>query len=636
MRGLWKNKTSTLIILISLGTAIASSLLLFKYANYELSFDKFNKKADRIYRIPHIKYEMGALLMNQASNVSNLAPWLKENYPEIEDVVRVFAAKNEIIYRYQDKDGNFKTITNHENWVDPNFCNLFPMEFVYGNGKTAFARPFTINLSESLSKKMFGDENPLGKKINLYPADQKPYEIVGVYKDFPSNSHFNFDVLMSFKDFDNMPNGHDWVSTVTHTYVLLKEGASAADLQKKIDNSLKGELEKILAGALVKWLPEYKDYKELVNKRKFKYEFPLQPLTSLNFCFMDGEIRHDHKQMRVIIFMIAISVLILIIAWINFFNLSGNKMLEETANTQIRKVLGAGNRQIFFSFIVESLIINVCGFFIALIIYRSLFPYFIILSNLPPELNPFTFSYNGYSTLLIFLLFSAILFMISLIIPLILPFIKYFIQNKYFVSESTVPYRNIRSGVKSIMVVTQFVFSIFMITAIVTMYRQMNYMNRKELGFNPDQILVVKSPTYISENFYNNYQPFYDKIQKNPVIIDYSEATSVPPMQIPTIAVRRKANIDRLFFSCIFHNRNYLKYFDIEIVAGTNYITSSNFFDSLDKKVIINETASKQLGFNSPEEAIGKSLFYDRIAIYENLYQVFIVLPILRPRELFL
>ena len=527
LRSLWKNKLGTIIMIISIGVAISACLLLFQYSNFYLSFDKFNKKADRIYRIPYKKTTDGSLEVDCPENVSNLAPWLKENFPEVEEVVRMVPMADDHIFTYTDKQGNHRAIENRLVYVDTNFCKIFPLEFVYGNCETAFKRRMTVVLSQSFSEKLFGKENPLGKEIKMSPGEDYPYEIVGVYKDFPVNSHIKSDILMSFKQVENLMLGQTWMVICTNTYILLKENASVEDFQHKIDKSLKGELKKYLTECILEHYPDSKNYEEQITKHNFQYEFKLQPLSSLNFKFKQGEIQY-----RMILFMFAISIFILIIAWINNFNLAGVKMLENTATTQIRKVIGANNKQIFLLFLIESIFINLIGVFLALIIYRSIFPYFIQLSKLPTDLVPFMFFFNGYSNQYFFSIIISLLLMTGLSVPLILPFYKFLIQTRYFSVGSSLPYRNTRSGIKSTMVVIQFVFSIFMIASVITIFKQMNYMNKKELGFNPDQIFVIRAPIWINEAYFKNFKPFSDEIERNPIITEVIEATSVPPMEM--------------------------------------------------------------------------------------------------------
>ena len=604
-RSLWKNKLNSFIIIFSIATAIAASLLLFKYANYQLSFDKFNRKADRIYRVPYKKYEMGDILFNTSKNVSALAPWLKEKFPEIEESVRIFTSNVDNNFEYKDKNGDLKYIVDKQNWVDSNFLRIFPLEFIYGNKENAFKNYCAIYLSESLSRKMFGDENPLGKEINLHPANNQPYVVEGVYKDFPANSHINFNTLTSFKPMEGLAVGNSWLITGVHTYILLKENVSVNDFQRKIDDALNGELGRLITESVMPYVSGYKDYKELISKRKFKYEFKLQPLSQLNFSLLEDEIKNN-KEMRTIIFMLVLSVLILLIAWINFSNLAGIKMIENMVNTQIRKVVGANKTQIFLIFVTESIIVNFVGFILALIIYRSIFPYFINLTGLPAVMPPFSFCFNGVSNFNVFVLIVSLLFFISLIIPLFIPFFKFYVSHT---NETAIPYRNTQLNIKSIMVIIQFTFSIFMISSIVTISRQMSYMNQRELGFNPEQIYVIQTPYFIGEDFYYNYMPFIEEIKKNPLITGYTSASSVPPMNIDRFAMQRYQNSSKLFCNDIFYNEDYFSFFNIKIVAGNNFLRGSELNDSINRKIIINETACNQLGFMSPEEAIGKSIY---------------------------
>ena len=609
IRNLWKNKLSTLIIVFSIGTAVAASLLLFVYTNYQFSFDKFNSKYDRIYRVPHKKYEMGSLLVNYASNVSALAPWLKQNFPEVEDYVRIIQSEEKLYFRYTDKTGNVNTVENRITWVDTNFCNLFPLDFIYGNCENAFKRQLTINISESLSQKLFGKENPLGKTINLYPGYDKPLEIVGVYRDFPPNSDFNFDILMTYKHIENLEISNSWmILPGSYTYLLMKKNVDVNDFQKKIDESIKGELGKLLTQDIVQFFPEYKNYKELITKRKFVFEFPLQPLSQIKFSSYKYEIK-AHKEERMMLFLITISLLILVIAWINYFNLAGVKMLENIFSSQIRKVIGASDSQIFLLHVFESIIINVLGFIIMLILYCSVFPYFIHISNLPGSLDPFICFFNGHGSYYAFILVICTLFLISFVIPLFVPFYNFLIQNKYLSRGNAVPVRNTRSGIKSVMVIIQFVFSIFMIISVLTVYKQINFMNKKELGFNPEQIFVLEPPAWINKEFYNRYKTYRDEINQNPLITDYIETTSVPPLDITRSPVRLSPNTGKLFSNGIIYNKKYFEFFNIDLVAGSNFVNGSNIQDSISRKIIINETASNLFGFSSPEDALGKTVY---------------------------
>src|SRR5688500_4318944 len=358
-RNILRNKLYSLINILGLAIGMAACFFIFQYVHFESGYDRFNKNAARIYRIPIAYSGSFSNVPTTAANHPAVGPALKAEFPEVEAFTRVvhpslFFGSNTFSYKHQ--NGSSKVFNEERTYLaDSSFFSVFTYQFISGNPSTALTQPNTMVISMSTAEKYFGTENPIGKSMHL--NEFLNFQITGVFKDVPQNSHLKFDVLLSFSTLPaNMQLDGNWSWPEYYNYIMLTPGADP----KKVESRFPGFIEKHL-GAI---------HREL----QFGNTFYLQPLTDihLNSNFLkEAEANGSKKEIS---FLAIIGIFILVIAWINYVNLSTAKSLERGKEVGLRKVVGAQRSQLVGQFLFESVVINFFALILAAIIVFSLNP----------------------------------------------------------------------------------------------------------------------------------------------------------------------------------------------------------------------------------------------------------------------
>src|SRR6266496_2185988 len=348
-RSLWKNKGFFTLNILGLCIGIISSILLLSYVSFQHSYDNFN-----------VNKQNNNLVVKSAENYSSLAPALKTEFPEVADAARLYnmGYKNNCIFTYQNK--YFKETKFL--YADASFLTMFSFPFIQGNPKTALTQPFTAVISESFSHKFFGNENPIGKLIQMDDDDRNSElcKITGVFKDVPENSHIKFKVLISYTTLYHRKGGiaryeNSWNRKDFYTYVLLRPGTNVNSLVSKFPSFIN------------KHIPDEKD-----NHTESKLSLlPLEKIHLESNLNDEPEVNGNGKA---IFFLLLIAVFIITIAWVNYINLSTAASVNRAREIGIRKVLGSSRRQLVNQFLTESLIVNSISILIALLLVSILQP----------------------------------------------------------------------------------------------------------------------------------------------------------------------------------------------------------------------------------------------------------------------
>ncbi|MDX9696517.1 MAG: ABC transporter permease, partial [Bacteroidales bacterium] len=487
VRSFGRQKNYVIINVLGLAIGIACSLLIAMYVVYELSYDKYNEKADRIYRVV-LDGKIGGQEIIASSTASPVGPTMLQEFPEVEDYTRFNNQGSTII-----KSGEKKFTEEDYVEADSSFFKIFSIPLLKGNINTVLDAPNKVALSESTAFKIFGDEDPMDKMLKI-GNDSSLYRVTGIYKDVPGNSHFEANIIGSFLS-NPRANDNYWLSNSFSTYLLLKEGANYKDIDSKISDMIVkyvGPLLQQVVGISID------DFLSQGNK----YTMFLQPLTEIH---LQPEVQQDTKAAndpKYLYIFGSIALLIIIIAAINFMNLSTAQATKRAKEVGIKKVSGSSKGMLIKQFLTESMILSFLALLLAIFIIELTLPYFNNLLQVDLNIN---YLKNWYSI-------PALLF-ITIVVGLLsgtYPAFYLSAFNPVQVLKGSIK-DNMKNGkLRSVLVVLQFSISIILIIGTTIMYRQINYMQNKNLGFNKEQLLVIRRAEVIG----NKVNSFKEELLK--------------------------------------------------------------------------------------------------------------------------
>jgi len=569
-RSLLRHKGFSFINIMGLAVGMTACFLIFLYVRFETSFDNFHTKADRIYRIvadvttPSETDKIGITTAPIAINV-------KKDFPEVEDAVRL--GRDELLVH----KGNVKFQEKNSVLADSTLFNVFDFPLVYGNKNTALKEPMSIVLSQTAAKKYFGNKNPLGEVVQLTGAAINA-TITGIMKDIPENSQIKADMFVSMSSYKQMygynTSDSEWTNHNYYTYLLLKPHADAKALEAKFPAFMElhhGEEAKKL---------QMQDYLSLEPLRDVY-------LKSKRDGFETGSINN------VRIFSV-IAIFILLIACINFINLTTARSAERAKEVGIRKVVGAGRFQLARQFIVESIVICFIAFLLAVSLCSLSLPLFNQLAGKEISAGIFSHPLNIISLLLL-----------SVGIGLIAGFYPSLVLSSF--KPVSVLKGRFATGNKGLLlrkslVVFQFTISIALIVGTIVVYNQLSYMRNQDLGFNKDQTIVINT------NFDKNKDAFKKSLSSLPGVISTSFSSSVPGSW-NTSAYSEMQNklgeIQKTNLDLYFVDFDYINQFHLKLVAGRAF--DRDFKTDSTQAMIVNESATRLLGYASPKDAIGRN-----------------------------
>lgn len=498
----FKRQRSYLIInILGLSIGIACSLLIALYVINETGYDKFNVKKDRIYRIV-LNGKIGGQEIVGAYTCAPIGPTMKREFPEVEDFVRM-QGWGPMVVEYKDQKFTDENIVA----ADSSFFNFFSIPLLKGDLTNLLNSPRKAVITESMAKKIFGDEDPIDKAIKL-GDDTARFIITGLMADVPEKSHFDAHILVSFV---TMPGANStfWLSNSFSTYLLLKPNTSATAVSEKIPPMLVTyvgpELQRLMGISI-------EDFANQGNK----YNYFLQKLTDIH---LDPSIQQEFKpaaEPKYLYIFGSISILIVLIAAINFMNLATAQATRRAKEVGIKKVGGSTRGMLISQFLSESFILAFFALILALIIIWLTLPYFNNLLGTQLELNLL----SQWYTIPGLILFTIIVGFLSGTYPAF--FLSSF--NPVEVLKGNVKGSMRNGGIRRVLVVFQFAVSVLLITATSVMYRQIFFMLNKDVGFNREQMLVINR----AQSLENRIEAFKTTIREIPGVINISASTSVP------------------------------------------------------------------------------------------------------------
>ncbi len=591
-RNLTKRKGYALMNIVGLAIGITCCLLIFEYVAYERSYDNFNPKADRIFRVQDEEYQNGRLVVPCAAAMPGVAPFMLREFPEVEEAGRI--RKVEFLLANDARNIRFKEPTVY--YADQSMLDILHISLVDGDSKMALTRPGKVIVSEETARKYFGNENPLGKTLSVHSSGKtRPLEVTGVFKNYPSNSHLKLSVLVSYTTYsqvigsygnpnDVLESSFGW--TDFYTYILLRKGTDPKRLEAK--------------------LPAFidKHYNDLPENKSVgdRYSLSLMPLKNIHLYSHYTEEAEANGDGQSVTFLFLIAFFIISIAWINYINLATARSLERAREVGVRKVLGALRGELIGQFMLESLVLNLVALLVALMITLAINPLFANLSgrSLPSILN-IPSDYSAY----FFGLLIAGTFLSGIYPSLVL--------SRYQpVAVLKGIFKNAAGGqwLRKGLIVGQFAASIILISGTMIVYRQMHYMQNQDLGANINQTVVIKGAFGgLTDSAYQDvYSAFKDEILKLPGVKSITSSSGIMGEEILWSTNWDKVRGGSKQTVNLFHlgvDEDFINSYGLKVIAGRPFSHASK---ENQRKIMLNETAVHALGYSSPRAAIGELL----------------------------
>jgi len=580
-RNLLKNKTFSAINVLGLAIGIGAFLLIINYLRFEYSFDDFNVKKDRIYRVPMVITETDGKPQTFAFTFPALAPAMKKDFPEVEEAVR-FRRRWGVVTR-----GEQKVVENGMiYYVDPAVFKVFSFPFEKGTPTTAFIQLNDAVITQSTAKKYFGNEDPIGKALHY---DNEDYIVTAVLKDIPANSHLQFNILLNYEKYIQTTNGAantSWGWSDFYTYLLLKPGASANVLQAKMHafaNRYMGDQ---------------------MKKDGFSASFEIQPLKNIHTRSTYDYEMAGSGNLYYLKYLGIAALFILLIAIINYINLSTAHSLERSKEVGVRKVVGATRFQLVRQFLAETFLMNLIGIVIGFFLFKfSLASFSQLIGQNVSDLQ--TTSWQ----------FWAIMLLMFVISTLLAGFYPAFVLSSFQPLQSlksVAGFGRVRSSknfLRKSLVVLQFAAAIILIGGAIGFYFQLRYMSTRSLGINIDQTLVLQQTLGLDSSKIDAVQAVINDLQKIPGVENVTVSTDVPGNEVGSSSSFRLVSSNEDNRSRTFGiDESFIPHFGLTVVAGRNFDKDkpAGKDTSQPVSIILNETAARVLGFDKPADAISK------------------------------
>ena len=566
LRNLLKEKGYAAINILSLAIGAGVFLFLLLIYQYAVNYDSFLENRHRIYRvIDRIQTSAG----NDVTTAQTPWPWapaIEDNYAAVESSVRILIRGKGISY----KESNFNIGVSY---VDSTFFSVFGLPLQLGNAETALDGPGQVVITPEISKMLFGNEDPMGKVIQI---ENRSHEVTGLLKKIPHNSSIYFEILVSSEGIDKSDFNHinDWESHEIYTYLLLRKGTDPQAIESQLPSLIS---------------------RHIGNDNQGKYEPRLQAYTDM---YLSEGLQREHGQVlnpAYLYIFLAIGFLILLISCINFINLATARVSKRNREVGIRKVVGASRPQLIWQYLLEVGIITVLTVLLSVIFVEWALPLF---NNLTGEWQvQINYFENGFFWASI----AGIIIFVTLVAGAYPAFyLSAFQPSQIFRSKSA---GNSRSWLRTGLVVTQFSLAVFLLLCSLIVNKQINFLYQKDLGFDQENLIRM----YISENIsYDEAQRYRNELLRNPQITNVAMASDGPISDGTMVEYTsaEETELKDMIINTLFVNDQFIPLLDLEIMKGRNF-ENDRGIDST-SALILNQTAVNYLGWEG--DPIGKVL----------------------------
>ncbi len=500
LRNLWKNKFYSFINIFGLALGIACFLFILIFVRDELSYDRYHERADRLYRM-----HFYGQLFEQEIDIPQVGdawgPLLQREYPAVEQYARL-RGHGDFLVRYEEQSYREEEVV----FADSTLFDLFSFPLLKGDPRTALAEPYTVVISEAIAKKYFGAEDPVGKALTFDNRDQ--YRVTGVMAAIPRNSHFRFDIFLSMATLDES-RSNQWLSFNFHTYLLLREGAEPADLEHEFPTIARtyigSQLEQFVGQS-------YDDFLAAGNAM----EFSLFPVTRIHLHSQTTDELSAPGDIRYIYIFSFIGLFIMLLACINFMNLSTARSAGRAREVGMRKVVGAQRRQLVAQFLSESVLISALALVIAAGLVFLLLPYF-------NDLSGKTFTRRDIAGPW---LWSAMLLVTVAVGLLAGSYPAFFLSGFQPIKVLKGKFSSRAEGawLRNGLVVFQFAITVGLIVGTIVIYNQLQYIQQKKMGYDKEHLLLLNDAYGLG----NNLDAFVEAMRQQPQVINATVTSYLP------------------------------------------------------------------------------------------------------------
>jgi len=581
LRNLRKNKAFTFINIFGLAIGLTCFMLIAVFVYNELSYDKYPADGKNIYRVNLGVTGNGDVAVYPNVDVA-VGEGIKNAFPEVKAFARVSPASDFV--KYDDKQ--FKE--DHLAFADSNFLQLFSIPLIERNNTDALVQPNSVVITRALAKKYFGDENPMGKTLAI-GIRKVPYKVTGVIDKVPEDSHFHFDAFLSLSTF-HITNG-TWSNLGFFTYLQLNKNADPKKLEAKFPQLVAKYVVPEIQHDMGVSLAE-------AQKSVNTFVFTLQPLTDIHLHSHTKFELEPNGDIQYVYIFSALAIFILLLACVNFTNLSTARAFKRAREVGIRKVLGSVKKQLVRQFLSESVLLTLFAMLCAFALIFLLLPYFNQVANKNISFGFFL----GYKTILVMLGLSLLVGIIAGIYPAF--FLSSFNTIKVLKGSAGASGSQ-KKPLRSTLVVFQFFISIALIIATIIVYQQLHYMQNKKLGYDKDQVLYLQDARLLGQN----QAAFEQQMLQDNRVISATISRYVPGgimMDGTEIFPKDENGNGKEIHGNIYHiDYDYLKTLGIPVIKGRNF--SKDFPTDSASGVIINEAAVRELGW-SRANPIGKTI----------------------------
>lgn len=609
-RNLAKNKIFSAINIVGLSIGLATCLLIFQFVSFEFSYDTFFDKYDRIYRVTNDRFQNGKLIQHGTIMYPTIGPTMAKDYPEIEEYTRLMPG-GDLDVKVDDKI--FRGDQYH--FVDNNFLSVFNFGWIAGERSTALRDRYSIVLTKSTAKKWFAVkddelESVLGRAV-YEPQDSTPYTITGVCADVPANSTIQFDALISYSTLIS-PEHHDaddsWTWSDMRHYLVLKPGADYKALEAKF--------------------PAFSDRYFQGNKVSGSVEkFYLQPLSRAHL-FSDYEYDIAKRTSgKAVWAMLIAAIFILVIAWINYINLTTSRAIERAREVGLRKVMGALKLQLIKQFLFESILVSGLAFGIAIL----------MVGLLQTPFNDLIGDHLSLQRVFAALSPRALVILVTTMVGAVLlsGFYPAFVLSGYRpVTVLKGRFQRSSGGqwLRKSLVVFQFMASATLITCALVVSSQLKFINHADLGINLNRTLVIQSPERTSwdSTFIGRIESMKQELMKNPGVEAVATSGRLPGTRLGRtfdIHLTKSTSVEHYTMSEFPVDHDFFDVYKIPILAGRKFLPEDHHvnFDDI-HNIIMNRNAIELLGIKTPQDAIGQQVtFWGRdwtiIGVADNFHQ---------------
>jgi len=562
LRNFKKDKWYSLLNILGLTIGITFSLLLIFYIKDELSYDRYNENADRLYRIVSYIKEQDKDEMKWAISQMPLTPTIKKDYPEVEEAVRM-VGNGKTMY----KNGNQRIYQDKVFLTDSNYFRVFTQQFIEGDPKTALIPPRSMVITKSMATKFFGNNSCLGKSLENDKGDV--YKITGVIQDVPKNSHLVFNALISISTLPKDNQG-SWGAFYMYNYVLLKPNTNKEAFEKKL-------------------LPMYDKYMApIFAKFNVKIHYGIQKVTDIHLRSDFANEPEELGNMSYIYTFATVAFFMLLIACINYMNLATARSARRAKEIGIRKVTGSSKSQLIAQFLIESGLMAV----LALLLSMGAIAAFLGPFN---QLSGKSITFGSLLQPGTFLILLGVILFVGLVGG---SYPAFYLSkfNPISILKGSLSKGSSNVNLRRALVVVQFSISMIMIICTWVVYRQLNYLRNVDLGFDKQQVLSITANA--NGDVRPKIQAFKEELRKNPQIISTSTSQSVPGggMNFNLFSIETNKGFVDKGVDCYAADEDYFKTLGIKVSKGRNFTGAA---DTL-RSIIVNENMAKYFGWDQP------------------------------------